>query len=113
MVPASHFLYGATGAAGQKIGVEEDTYFVRNRMLLPILDTEGHDIIVISHSYSGLPASAAAKGLSKSERAKDNKQTSVLGQIFIAGIIAKGGDGKTVVGAFGGQYPPHIQVDVS
>ena len=102
----------STGAAGKPIDVEADTHFVRDRMLLPILDIEGHDIVLISHSYGGLPASAAAKGLSKSERAQSGKQSSVLGQIFIAALLAKGGEGKTVLDTFGGQLPPHLQADV-
>ena len=59
-----------------------------------------------------MPASAAAQGLGKADRAAENKTTSVLGQIFIASILPRGGDGKDVVATFGGQLPPHIKVDV-
>jgi hypothetical protein len=64
------------------------------------------------HSYSSVPGSAAAKGLSKSQRAAQGKKTGVIGQIHLASILAKGGDGNDVKEAFGGQLPPHIRPDV-
>ena len=110
--------YGALSALLPTVGAtspvtaEDDTEFIRSRMLLPLLDMEEHDVIMISHSYGGMPASAAARGLSKADRAAKGKTTSVLGQIFIATILPRGGDGKDVVATFGGQLPPHILVDV-
>ena len=95
------------------VTIDDDAEFIRSRMLLPLLDGEKHNVIMISHSYSGVPASAAAKGLGKSDRAADGKETSVLGQIFIAAMLQKGGDGKDLIEACGGQLPPHIRVDVS
>ena len=111
--------YGCLSALLPTVGtsapvtVEDDTEYIRSRMLLPVLDLEYHDVIVISHSYSGIPASAAARGLSNVDRAKEGKATGVRGQIFVAAILARGGDGKDVVGTFGGQLPPHIRIDVN
>ena len=102
-----------TSGTSAAVTAEDDAEYVRTRMILPVLDLENHDAIIVSHSYGGMPASAAAKGLSKSERAAEGKSTSVLGQIFIATILPRGGDGNDVVATFGGQMPPHIQVDVS
>ena len=110
--------YGVLSALIPSIGAvapvtaEDDAEFIRSRMLLPVLDIQKHDVIIISHSHSGIPASAAARGLGKDDRAKQGKRTSVLGQIFIASILARGGDGKDIVATFGGQLPPHIRVDV-
>ena len=70
-------------------------------------------MVLFTHSYSGVPGSAAAKGLSKAERVAQNKTTSVLGQIYLSALIPKGGDGKGVTAMFGGKMPPHIVVDVS
>lgn len=100
-----------TVGTGANVTVEDDADYIRSRMLLPVLDIENHDVIMISHSYSGIPASAAARGLSKTDRIEDGKTTSVLGQIFIATILTRGGDGKDVVATFGEQLPPHIRVD--
>ncbi|KAL8654427.1 MAG: hypothetical protein Q9226_003440 [Calogaya cf. arnoldii] len=61
------------------VTVEDDTEYIRSRMLLPVLDIEYHDVIMISHSYGSMPASAAARGLGKADRAAEGKTTSVLG----------------------------------
>ena len=95
------------------ITAEDDAEYIRSRLLLPVLDGEKHNVIMISGSYSGIPASAAARGLGKADRAAEGKSTSVLGQIFFAAILARGGDGKDMIATLGGQFPPHIEVDVS
>ena len=91
---------------------QNDTDYIRTHMLLPVLDVEKHDVILLLHSYSGMSGSAAAKGLGKEERAAQGKSTAVLGQIFISAMIPKGGDGEPIISLFGGQMPPHIVVDV-
>lgn len=110
--------YGVLSALLPTVGTsapvtaEDDAEYIRSRMLLPVLDIEKHDVIIISHSYGGMPGSAAARGLGKADRAAEGKTTSVLGQIFIASILPRGGDGKDVIATFDGQLPPHIRVDV-
>ena len=110
--------YGALSALLPTVGAtspvtaEDDAEYVRSRMLLPILDIEEHDVIMISHSYGGMPASAAARGLGKADRAAEGKTTSVLGQIFVASILPRGGDGMDIIATFNGQLPPHLQLDV-
>ncbi|KUJ16441.1 uncharacterized protein LY89DRAFT_782694 [Mollisia scopiformis] len=108
--PTLSALLPSTGT-GENVSVQDDVDYVLKRMLLPILDTEKHDVILVTHSYSGLPGSAAAMGLSKADRAAKGKSTSILGQISIAAIITPGGDGKDVVDTFGGQLPPHLSTD--
>lgn len=110
--PVFSALLPSVGAAGQ-VSAEDDTKYVRESMLIPVLDHEEHDVIILMHSYSSVPGSAAAKGLGKAERIAQGKTTGVIGQIYISALLPKGGDGKDVVGAFGGHYPPHIRPDVS
>ncbi|KAF2866640.1 hypothetical protein BDV95DRAFT_611690 [Massariosphaeria phaeospora] len=38
--------------ASSNVTADDDTQYVRNSMLLPILDHEQHDVILVSHSYS-------------------------------------------------------------
>ena len=106
-------LLPSTGSNAPPVTAQDDTDYVRSRMLLPVLDVEEHNVILITHSYSGMPGSAAAKGLGKADRVAQKKKTSILGQIFLSALIPKGGDGKDVTAMFGGQMPPHIVVDVS
>ena len=105
-------LLPSVGAAG-KITVEDDMKYIRDRMLITILDHEEHDVVLFMHSYSSVPGSAAAQGLGKSERIAQGKKTGVIGQIYLSSILAKGGDGNAIIGAFSGHYPPHIRPDVS
>ncbi|ORY05271.1 hypothetical protein BCR34DRAFT_590937 [Clohesyomyces aquaticus] len=108
--PTFSALLPSVGATAP-VTASDDAAYVRDRMILPVLDIEERDVILVSHSYSGIPASAAAAGLSKKERVQQGKKTGVLGQVYLAAILVKGGDGGNVVGAFGGGYPPHIRAD--
>ncbi len=100
----------SVGTSG-KVTAEIDCKYVRDNMIIPVLDAEERDVILLMHSYSGVPGSGAAKGLSKTERAAQGKKTGVIGQIFLACILLKGGDGSDVLAAGGGHYPPHIRAD--
>jgi hypothetical protein len=111
--PVLSALLPSVGAAG-KVTVDNDTAYIRDRMLMPVLDHEEHDVIMLMNSYSSVLGGAAAKGLSKkAERAAQGMKMSVIGQIYLAAILAKGRDGNDILGAFGGHYPPHITPYVS
>lgn len=110
--PVFSALLPSVGATGN-VSIEDDSEYVRNSMLIPVLDHEEHDVIMVMHSYSSVPAGAAARGLGKAERATQGKKTGVIGQIYLAALLPKGGDGKNLLNAFGGSYPPHIRPDVS
>lgn len=110
--PVFTALLPSVGAADQ-ISVQDDSEYVRNKMILPVLDHEERDVVLLMHSYSSAPGSAAASGLGRKERKAQGKSTAVIGQIFLAALLPKGGDEKDIVGTFGGSYPPHIRPDVS
>ena len=84
---------------------------MRDRMILPILDQRGFDVVLLMHSSSSVPGSAAAKGLSKPERLSQGKSTGVIGQIFVAAMLGR--EGQTIMDLLGGKLPPHIVLDVS
>ncbi|EKV07654.1 Cyclic AMP-dependent chloride channel [Penicillium digitatum] len=64
----------------------------------------GHDIVIIAHSWAGLPVSSALDGLSKSERVAAHQKGGVVKLIFIAAFLPNIGEG--LIGAFGGRPPP-------
>ncbi|KAI9643807.1 hypothetical protein NHQ30_007157 [Ciborinia camelliae] len=115
LLTRGHPVYSAilpsTGSAKEEVTAAYDAAYVRDQMILPILDVEGHDVVLVMHSYSGVPGSAAAVGLGKKDREAMGKKTSVLGQIYIASLLIKGGDGGDIVTALGGSLPPHIAPD--
>ncbi|MCJ1471353.1 hypothetical protein MMC07_010001 [Pseudocyphellaria aurata] len=67
--------------------VAGDSAFIRERMLLPLLEA-GKDILLVMHSYGGIPGSCAATGLSKSERASQGHEAGIVGIVYIAAILS-------------------------
>ncbi|KAJ5280843.1 alpha/beta-hydrolase [Penicillium angulare] len=63
----------------------------------------GRDVLVVSHSWSGLPVSSALDGLSKIEREKEGKKGGVLRIAFISAFLPT--LGQSLIGAFGGTPP--------
>ena len=98
--------------ASEKVTTEDDMAYIRDRMILPILEHEEHDVILVMHSYAGVPGSAAALGLGKKERVAQGKKAGVIGQIFYAAMLLKGGDGVDIITASGGSFPPWLRPDV-
>ncbi|KAF2421125.1 alpha/beta-hydrolase [Tothia fuscella] len=45
---------------------------------------DGKDIVVLMHSYGGVPGSAACKGFSKEDRAKEGKKGGVIRLVYVA-----------------------------
>ncbi len=88
----------------------QDASFIHDEMLLPLLDS-GTDILLVLHSYGGLPGCAAAKGLSKSQRAKEGKKGGIIGLVLIAALVAREGDSLQKM--VGGQLHDWVKQEVS
>ncbi|KAK8039437.1 hypothetical protein PG993_007848 [Apiospora rasikravindrae] len=69
-----------------------DIAHVRDNVLLPILDKQEKDIVLLTHSYGGVVGGAASKGLDKQTRAAQGHKTSILGLIYVAGNITLEGE---------------------
>ncbi|KAF2789976.1 hypothetical protein K505DRAFT_352239 [Melanomma pulvis-pyrius CBS 109.77] len=110
--PTYSALLPSVGSAAQTT-TRDDMAYIRDRMILPILDYEERDVITIMHSYGGIPGSAAALGLSKKERLAQGKKTGVIGQIYYAALINQGseGDGPDIFTITGGAFPPYLRPD--
>lgn len=87
--------------------------YIRDRLLLPILEHKHRDIILIMHSYSGVPGSAAALGLGKAKRVAEGKSNGIIGQIYFTALLHKGGEGVDIFTAGGGAFAPFVRPDVS
>lgn len=85
----------------------EDIVALRRNVLLPLLNEERKDVVIIAHSYGGVVAGGAAKNLGKTNRR--HVGTGIIGLIYIAGNITL--DGESLLGAIGGAYPPFIKQD--
>ena len=47
----------------------------------------GKDVILILHSYAGIPGCSALKDMSKKEREAGNKKGGVTGLLFVAALL--------------------------
>lgn len=96
---------------------EDDVSHIRSNVL-KILDDEKRNVILVLHSYSGLPGSAAMQGLAKADRAAAGQDTAVLGVVYIASFvpllnqsvrdILGEGAGEWFLTGFPGDYFPPI-----
>ncbi|OBT62652.1 hypothetical protein VE03_07530 [Pseudogymnoascus sp. 23342-1-I1] len=85
----------------------DDTLALRAQ-LLPIIE-EGNDIVVVCHSYGGIPAGGAAAGLAKKDRAARNEKGGVLGLIYMSSFVVP--EGVSVQEYLGGQNASFMQPD--
>lgn len=67
--------------------VAGDSAFIRDQMLLPLIEA-GKDILLVMHSYGGIPGSCAAKELSKCKRSSQGHTAGIVGIVYIAAILA-------------------------
>jgi hypothetical protein len=73
------------------VTVDTDANFIRDQVLLPIVDS-GEDVVLLMHSYGGVYGGVAVKRLSKREQLELGKTGEVLGLIFIASFSTKVGE---------------------
>ncbi len=71
----------------------------------------GKEVIIVSHSWSGLPVNSALDGLERSDREKEGKEGGVVKLVFISAFIPQ--VGESLISAFGGTPPPWYVLNVS
>ena len=84
-----------------------DTAAVLKGSLLPLIEDQGKDVVLVMHSYGGVPGSAAAKGLSKAQRGREGKLGGVVGLIHVSGFVLPGG--ASVADGQGGRLPAWVK----
>lgn len=65
--------------------------------------------MIFAHSFGGIIAGGAAKGLDKETRKSQGQAGGVIGLVYIAGNIVL--DNESLADVSGGQYPPFIKLD--
>ncbi|KAM0331399.1 hypothetical protein ACHAQA_003072 [Verticillium albo-atrum] len=76
----------------------------------PILDA-GEEIVVLSHSYGGIPGSAVVEGNAIEDRAAQGLKGGIKAAIYVA-AFAVPQRGLSVLDAVGGKYADHFNVHV-
>ena len=72
---------------------------------------QGKDVVVVAHSYGGVVASEAVKEeLGKKARESKGERGGVVRLVYISGFVLD--QGASLAGLFGGNFPPHFQMNV-
>ena len=93
-----------------KVGLADDIAFVRQKLLMPLID-RGDDIVVVMHSFGGLPGSAAIEGLGKDERQKQGQKGGVMGLVYLAALLVP--EGKNNAGFWEEMVPGYAAKYIS
>lgn len=65
---------------------QKDADFIRNTAIVPLVD-DGKQVVILIHSYGGVPGSAAARGLGEEQRSWEGLQGGVVGLIYISAFL--------------------------
>ncbi|GFN11408.1 alpha/beta hydrolase [Aspergillus tubingensis] len=79
------------------------------RELRNLVEDQSQNVVLLMHSYAGMPGASAASGLSKVERQQQGKSGGILGLIFLAAFVVP--EGHSCAGLQGGQLPSWILLD--
>ena len=71
----------------------------------------GHDVVMVVHSWAGLPVSSALDGLSKRERVSGGKENGVVRMIYISAFLPP--VGVSLLDALSGKQPDWWRVEAS
>jgi len=74
------------------------------------LAAEGKEIILVMHSYGGIPGTQSAKGLLQKERAAEGQRGGIIGLVYLAAFLLPAGQS---LASFLGSMPDWVKYNVS
>jgi pimeloyl-ACP methyl ester carboxylesterase len=77
--------------------------------VLSSLADGGHDIVIILHSYGGIPGTQAVAGLSKTSRLAEGKKGGVIALVYLCAFLLQ--KGESLVSFEGGLNPSYTVID--
>ena len=80
-----------------------------SKQILALIDTDGKDVVVVCHSYGGIPAASAASGLSKRARTNEGKNGGVIGLVYITAFVVP--KNLSLLDVMGGKHAPYVDAD--
>ncbi|KAL4860799.1 hypothetical protein BDV12DRAFT_181105 [Aspergillus spectabilis] len=92
--------------------LEADIAFVRDDILVPLVDS-GKEVIVVLHSFAGVYGGSALKGLSKTVYAQKGKPGGVTAVVYVAGPCVPSGMSTLQLLGIGEDLVPWVTLDES
>jgi alpha-beta hydrolase superfamily lysophospholipase len=100
-----------TGPVGPPPSMYDDAAFIAREV--EKLADEGNDLLLVAHSYGGVPATESLKGLSKEERAKSGKAGGVVRLAYMTCLVpAVGSNSATVLADVPEESRLDLKIDV-
>jgi pimeloyl-ACP methyl ester carboxylesterase len=104
----AHALHLPTAGKDLACTPREDAAFIQETTRA--LAEEGKDIVLVMHSYGGLPGSDSAKGLLKRDRKAEGKQGGITHLVYIAAFLLA--EGQCSAECLPKELPDWVRVDV-
>ena len=76
------------------------------------LADEGKDIVLVTHSYGGIPGTESAYGLAQKEREASGKKGGIVALLYVAALLVKPGMSLGTTIGEGAGVPDYVKVDV-
>lgn len=100
------------GREGPPPTMYDDAAFITKEAMK--LADEGRDLILIGHSYGGVPVTQSLKGIGKQERQKQGKKGGVVNIAYMTCLVpALGGTAASVLADVPEKYQVHMTIDVN
>ena len=84
-----------------------DTLFVVQNYLIPLIEIEQKDVVIVMHSYGGIPGSGAATGFGKAARQQQGRKGGVVGLVHSSGFVLA--EGLSCADGQGGSLPAWVK----
>ena len=76
------------------------------QQLMPLIENDGQDIVMLCHSFGGISGGSAARDLGKTLRSQQGKIGGVIGLVYMTSFVVP--EGQSVLSSLGGKYAPFI-----
>ena len=81
--------------------------------IIDALANDGKDVLVVMHSYGGIPGTQAVKNVTRKERKEQGKKGGVMGMVYVSSLlISEGESSEDSFAAFRGEPPDFFRVSV-
>ena len=88
-IPSVGLETGDGAREGEPPTMYDDAKFIAARVAG--LADAGNDVLLITHSYGGVPATEVVRGLSKAERGKHGKEGGIVGLAYMTSLVPEVG----------------------